>query len=49
LGIESYGVSLTTLEDVFLRIGEQLGKHKGKDSEDGETEKNTLAGKKDTP
>lgn len=28
LGIESYGVSLTTLEDVFLKIGDDLGHHK---------------------
>ena len=30
LGIESFGVSLTTLEDVFLKIGDQLGHHKKK-------------------
>ena len=28
LGIASFGVSLTTLEDVFLRIAEKLGLHK---------------------
>lgn len=28
LGIDSYGVSLTTLEDVFLRIGDELGEKK---------------------
>jgi ATP-binding cassette subfamily A (ABC1) protein 3 len=33
LGIESYGVSLTTLEDVFLRIGQQLGKHQDEKDE----------------
>ena len=40
LGIESYGVSLTTLEDVFLRIGQQLGKHK-KEGEDENQEVQT--------
>lgn len=28
LGLSSYGVSLTTLEDVFLKIGQELGEHK---------------------
>lgn len=27
LGIESYGVSITTMEDVFLRIGDELGEN----------------------
>lgn len=39
-GIESYGVSLTTLEDVFLRIGQQLGKHKEEEEVLGESTKN---------
>jgi ATP-binding cassette, subfamily A (ABC1), member 3 len=31
LGIDNFGVSLTTLEDVFLKIGEELGLHKSDD------------------
>lgn len=47
LGIESYGVSLTTLEDVFLKIGEELGHHKKEEApqakgELGNNEPNTV-------
>lgn len=41
LGIESYGVSLTTLEDVFLRIGQQMGKNKKEIEEDMKTQNRT--------
>ena len=41
-------MSLTTLEDVFLRIGEQLGKHKNKDSSEETTQKATLGEGKNT-
>jgi ATP-binding cassette, subfamily A (ABC1), member 3 len=38
LGIESYGVSLTTLEDVFLRIGDELGEgHQNKKKKEQES------------
>ena len=34
LGIASFGISLTTLEDVFLRIAEKLGLHKDEENEE---------------